>query len=107
MSIKVNIKNIGTAPLPSYQTALAAGADIYANNLEKFIALPRWSDGERELEKGEWDCDLGNSWPAEVVKILVLKVGGEYFAVGKDARGKVRKPSSHKSVDLSVLVANS
>ena len=80
---------------------------VYDNNLEKFVALPRWSDGERELEKGEWDCDLGNSWPAEVVKILVLKVGGEYFAVGKDARGKVRKPSSHKSVDLSVLVANS
>ncbi len=40
LTIKVNIKNIGTAPLPSYQTALAAGADIYANNLEKINIQP-------------------------------------------------------------------
>ncbi len=40
LTIKVNIKNIGTAPLPSYQTALAAGADIYANNLETISIQP-------------------------------------------------------------------
>ncbi len=79
-----------------------------------------WNTGTFLVLKRDFLCDgLPNkngidsiiiqhvAWPAEVVKILVLKVGGEYFAVGKDARGKVRKPSSHKSVDLSVLVANS
>jgi hypothetical protein len=42
----------------------------------------------------------------DVVNLLVLKVDGEFYAVGKDVRGKVRKPSSYKAVDLSALVAN-
>lgn len=77
------------------------------NNLEKFVALPTWTGGERDLEKSEWDCSLGITWPPEVARVLVLKVDGEFFAVGKDARGKVRKPSSYRPVDLSKLVANS
>ena len=77
------------------------------NNLEKFVRLSGWTRGECELEKSDWHCDQGVSWPAEVLRVEVLKVSGEFFAVGKDARGKVRKPSTYKPVDLAPLVANS
>ncbi len=77
------------------------------NNLEKFVRLSDWTRGEGELAQADWDCGLGVTWPAEVVRVAVLKVGGEFFAVGKDARGKVRKPSTYKPVDLAPLVANS
>lgn len=77
------------------------------NNLEKFVRLSEWDRGECELAQADWGCGVGVTWPAEVVSVAVLKVGGEFFAVGKDARGKVRKPSTYKPVDLSPLVANS
>ena len=77
------------------------------NNLEKFVLLPAWVGEGRCLEKNEWHCDANVSWPAEVVRVEVLKVGGKFYAVGKDGRGKVRKPSSYRPVDLSQLVANS
>ena len=77
------------------------------NNLEKFVCLPTWTRGECELQQSDWDCGLGISWPAEVAKVQVLKIDNDYFAVGKDARGKVRKPSSYRPVDLTALVANS
>ena len=77
------------------------------NNLEKFVRLADWVSEERELAAHEWHCELSVSWPAEVVKVEVLNVNGEFFAVGKDARGKVRKPSTYRPVDLSRLVANS
>lgn len=77
------------------------------NNLEKFVRLPRWSGEGRALNKDEWHCDANVSWPTEVVKVEVLRVGSDFFAVGKDSRGKVRKPSSYKPVDLTQLVANS
>jgi predicted HAD superfamily Cof-like phosphohydrolase len=77
------------------------------NNLEKFVRLSDWSDTERALESHEWHCNLDVSWPSEVVKVEVLKVEGTFFAVGKDARGKVRKPSTYEPVDLAQLVANS
>jgi hypothetical protein len=77
------------------------------NNLEKFVCLPHWDKGAQELSQNEWGCGVDVTWPSEVVKVEVLLIEGEYYAVGKDARGKVRKPSSYKPVDLSVLVANS
>ncbi len=77
------------------------------NNLEKFVRLADWVSEERELAAHEWHCELSVSWPEEVVKVEVLNVNGEFFAVGKDARGKVRKPSTYRPVDLSRLVANS
>lgn len=77
------------------------------NNLEKFVRLQNWSGPGRTLTNDEWHCDSNISWPAEVVKVEVLKVGDAFYAVGKDARGKVRKPSSYRPVDLSQLVANS
>lgn len=85
---------------------LEAGFDLVCdNNLEKFVRLVKWSGAERELESHEWHCELEVSWPAEVVKVEVLKVDGVFFAVGKDTRGKVRKPSTYQPVDLSSLVA--
>jgi hypothetical protein len=77
------------------------------NNLEKFVKLASWSGPERTLEQPEWHCNQAVSWPAEVVRVEVLNISGEFFAVGKDARGKVRKPSTYRPVDLSALVANS
>lgn len=77
------------------------------NNLEKFVRLTEWSGGARELPPTEWHCGMNVAWPSEVVRVEVLLVEGDHYAVGKDARGKVRKPSSYKPVDLSVLVANS
>ncbi len=38
--MKVNIKNTGACPLPIYQTALAAGADICSNNQTPIILKP-------------------------------------------------------------------
>ena len=75
------------------------------NNLEKFVKLESWKRGECELIPGEWHCNLEITWPKEVATVQVIEVDGEFYAVGKDARGKVRKPSSYKSVDLSALVA--
>jgi hypothetical protein len=77
------------------------------NNLEKFVKLADWHQGECDLEQADWGCGRNVLWPSEVVKVSVLKVGADYFAVGKDARGKVRKPSTYKPVDLTPLVANS
>ena len=76
------------------------------NNLEKFVHLRSWTGESRVLQTNEWDCGANVSWPAEVAHVEVLKVDGEFYAVGKDIRGKVRKPSSYKPVDLSALVAN-
>ena len=76
------------------------------NNLEKFVHLISWSGGARVLQRHEWGCGVNVAWPAEVANVEVLNVNGEFYAVGKDARGKVRKPSSYKPVDLTELVAN-
>lgn len=77
------------------------------NNLEKFVKLEGWERGECELHQSEWHCHQEVSWPEEVVRVEVLKVSGEFYAVGKDSRGKVRKPSTYQPVDLARLVANS
>ena len=71
------------------------------NNLTKFVKLngAGWRVGE--LERSLWHCKQDIVWPAEVAAVTVLKLGEEFFAVGKDARGKVRKPSSYVAVDLS------
>jgi hypothetical protein len=77
------------------------------NNLEKFVKLNDWTRGEGELSREDWHCGLNVSWPTEVASVSVLKIGSDFFAVGKDARGKVRKPSTYKSVDLSRLLKDS
>ncbi len=75
------------------------------NNLEKFVKLDGWSTGEKTLSEAEWDLGIGVTWPEEVVEVSVLQVGAEFYATGKDKNGKVRKPSSYKSVDLKPLLS--
>ena len=74
------------------------------NNLEKFVRIGEWARGKKELQKSEWDCKKNITWPPEVAQVSVVELQGELWAVGKDARGKVRKPGSFKSVDLSPLL---
>lgn len=74
------------------------------NNLTKFVKLNGMSWHEGELPKDEWHCGQAVSWPAEVARVEVLKVKGDFYAIGKDARGKVRKPSTYRSVELDSVV---
>ena len=74
------------------------------NNLDKFVKLENWDSHGGELSREEWHCNQDIKWPTEVVKVAVLKIGDDFFAVGKDCNGKVRKPSSYQPVDLEVLV---
>ena len=73
------------------------------NNLEKFVELKE-GQNSLTLEKQNWDCGKNITWPIEVESVEVIKAGGQFYAVGKDKNGKVRKPSSYKSVDLSSLL---
>ncbi|RIL11143.1 MAG: hypothetical protein DCC75_02910 [Proteobacteria bacterium] len=75
------------------------------NNLDKFVKLGAWADGMAELQREQWSCRQEITWPPEVVRVEVLSVDGELYAAGKDARGKVRKPSSYSQVDLSKLIS--
>ena len=81
-----------------------AYALVCDNNLEKFVMISDWSGPARELESNEWDLGKDVSWPPEVVSVSVIAVGDEFYAVGKDASGKVRKPSTYQSVDLDPLL---
>lgn len=74
------------------------------NNLEKFIKLDDEQERSIELPKDAWHCNKNVDWPEEVTKVEVIQVENEWFAVGKDVSGKVRKPSSYESVDLSPLI---
>lgn len=74
------------------------------NNLEKFVELTATNIDGTKLEKEKWHCDKNVTWPIEVESVEVIKAGESFYAVGKDKNGKVRKPSSYKSVDLSSLI---
>lgn len=74
------------------------------NNLTKFVKLENWHGPVGVLEQKDWNCGKGVTWPSEVVKVEVLEVDGELWAVGKDKNGKVRKPSTYQSVDLTPLL---
>ena len=74
------------------------------NNLEKFVLLKDWNRGAMDLPADEWSCGVGICWPPEVSCVTVLAVDGNYYAVGKDKNGKVRKPSTYVSVDLAPLL---
>jgi hypothetical protein len=75
------------------------------NNLEKFVLLSG-DFKEGLLPPDRWHCDRSVSWPSEVTTVTVVRIGSEVYAVGKDASGKVRKPSTYLSVDLTPLVGN-
>ncbi|MCB0311156.1 MAG: hypothetical protein KDD42_07965 [Bdellovibrionales bacterium] len=74
------------------------------NNLEKFVKLVDWNGPVRSLEQSEWHCNKNISWPDSVVEVTVISFCNEFYAVGKDISGKVRKPSSYCSVDLTPLL---
>jgi hypothetical protein len=98
-----------------YWNALTFGLPLDAayemvcdNNLEKFVPLGAWaerSDAPFQLPREEWDCRLGVQWPVEVTQVQVVAYKGKLYGVGKDARGKVRKPSTYTSVDLTPLMS--
>lgn len=74
------------------------------NNLEKFVRLDGWSGPDGQLPRDAWGLQRGITWPDEVASVEVVQVGSQRYAVGKDQRGKVRKPSSYKPVELSGLL---
>ncbi len=74
------------------------------NNLEKFVRLENWAGQEGALPREAWHVGRDIVWPDEVHTVSIIKLSEGYFAVGKDANGKVRKPSSYRSVDLSGLL---
>ena len=74
------------------------------NNLEKFVPLEMWEGSLGPLPREEWHCQKDISWPPEVHAVEIVQVEGCCYAVGKDANGKVRKPSSYRPVDLSALI---
>lgn len=78
---------------------------ICDNNLQKFVLLERGQYACGALPQKDWHCERDIRWPEEVVAVEVIEVDGELYAVGKDARGKVRKPSSYTSVDLSTFLS--
>jgi hypothetical protein len=89
----------------AFGVPLEAGYELVCdNNLEKFVKLDSWAKGLVELPPTDWHCRCGAGWPEEVVRVAVVELNGEWYAVGKDARGKVRKPLHFKAVDLSHLL---
>ena len=91
----------------AFGVPLEEGFDMVCdNNLEKFVNLPNQNESaipHGPLDRERWHLDQNISWPEEVVQVEVVKIQGTHYAVGKDASGKVKKPSSYCSVDLSVL----
>ena len=70
------------------------------NNLTKFVRVSAEAFPEGALERSRWGLNRDVQWPPEVVTVEIIAAAGGRWAVGKDANGKVRKPSSYRSVDL-------
>lgn len=77
---------------------------VCENNLEKFVRLENKDFAEGELRRQEWHCDRGVNWPTEVHRVEVVEVEQIRYAVGKDERGKVRKPGHFQPVNLKELL---
>lgn len=91
----------------AFGVPLAAAYELVCdNNLEKFVLLGEWARGMQELPEAEWGCRSNVTWPTDVVRVEVVAYQGELYGVGKDARGKVRKPSTYRAVDLSSLAGS-
>ena len=88
---------------------LEEGYDMVCdNNLEKFVSIGAPDESISQLStlhREQWHLDREIAWPEDVVNVDIVKVEGVHYAVGKDASGKVKKPSSYSSVDLGVLVS--
>lgn len=81
-----------------------AFALVCGNNLDKFIKLQEWNGAAGPMPVSNWSVE-GVSWPPEVVQIEIIQCNESWYAVGKDAQGKVRKPSTYAAVELEPLVA--
>jgi len=108
------VDGLGDVAYTMYWNACAFGIPLEQafelvcdNNLEKFVRLEKNGFQPGVLPREAWHCNRNIRWPDEVVKVEVIKSGADYFAVGKDNRGKVRKPSSYTNVDLSSLLDKS
>lgn len=75
------------------------------NNLEKFVKLDSWQGEAGDMPKDKWHCGKNVAWPESVVRVEAIRLNGCFYAVGKDSSGKVRKPSTYSSVDLTPLLA--
>jgi len=80
---------------------------VCENNLQKFVELDGAQFLAGPIARERWGCNQGVEWPSEVSCVTAVAVEQELFAVGKDERGKVRKPSSYRPVDLAKLVVES
>lgn len=91
----------------AFGVPLEEGFDMVCdNNLEKFVSLQDSVDSTSPsgtLERDQWHLGKNISWPEDVVRVEIIKVEKTHYAVGKDASGKVKKPSSYVSVDLGAL----
>lgn len=86
---------------------LEEGFDLVCdNNLSKFVSVDSTARDLGSLESSEWHCGKDVEWPTEVVEVRIVEVSQRRYAVGKDASGKVRKPSSYRPVDLQELVSS-
>lgn len=80
---------------------LEAGFDkVCDNNLEKFVELGDWAQGMEQLPRELWHCHKNVTWPDEVTQVVVILFDKRPFAVGKDERGKVRKPAHFQAVSF-------
>ena len=75
------------------------------NNLEKFVELGDATSATGRIERDQWHCNCDVTWPEDVVQVEIVQAQQRYFAVGKDKSGKVRKPSSYQTVDLTPLLS--
>lgn len=89
----------------AFGVPLDEGFDLVCdNNLEKFIELDREHKVVGALPREYWHCNKNVRWPEEVIRVEVVQIRDARYAVGKDERGKVRKPGHFRSVDLSGLI---
>ena len=77
---------------------------VCENNNQKFVKVAPNYATLGELDAAKWHCDQSVTWPKEVEKVCIIEYQKELYAVGKDKTGKVRKPSTYSSVDLSSLL---
>ena len=88
-----------------FQLPIEAGFKaVCENNLQKFVSLSEGEFSAGEVVKEHWHLNRDVHWPDEVVSVVVVATRHGLFAVGKDANGKVRKPSTYTPLSLTPLL---
>jgi hypothetical protein len=111
VDLEESLDGLADVAYTMFWNALALGAPleeafelVCENNLEKFVKLDSSHFKAGLLPAAQWDCERGVVWPSEVETVTAVQVSAGLFAVGKDGRGKVRKPSTYTPVDLAPLL---